>query len=180
MCLSRRPEGPLNQLQGTSAQIGSRAAIRKTGGSPMLKARIAREVVIRLPNHVGLLAQLSKILSDKGIGIDAIGAWIEGNNAIVRLVTEDNLRVMDALRERSYDPREDEVVLTEAAHKPGMVRHIAEKLAENGIDLHHLYGSAAAEQARSLMVFSSTNNGHAMVLLNEKPPMAAPEPVARV
>jgi hypothetical protein len=134
----------------------------------MLKARIAREVVIRLPNQIGLLAQLSKIVAEKGINILAIGAWIEGNNALVRLVTDDNLRVTDALRERQYNTQESEVVLTEAKHKPGMIRHIAEKLAERGIDLRHFYGTAAPEQDSSLIVFSSTNNSQAMVLLNEK------------
>lgn len=134
----------------------------------MLKARIAREVVIRLPNQVGLLAQLSKILADKGISILAIAAWTEGNNAVVRLVTDDNVRVLDALRDRHYTPQESEIVLTESAHKPGMIRHLAEKLADRGIDLHHLYGTATADQTTSLIVFSSTNNAQAMVLLNEK------------
>jgi hypothetical protein len=133
----------------------------------MLKAKPGKEVVVKVRNEIGLLAQLARLIADKGINILAATAWVNGSDATIHLVTSDNLRVVDALRAKSYNPRELDVVLVESPHKPGLLRHLTEKLAQAGIDLHHLYASAAADQDRCLIVFASANNDHATVLLNE-------------
>lgn len=58
------------------------------------------------------------------------------------------------------------MLLTEAPHKPGMLRRMTETLAQGDIDIHHLYATATMTQERSLVVFATTNNDRAMVLLN--------------
>ena len=78
----------------------------------------------------------------------------------------DNLRVADALREHNYAPKEHDCVLIDVPHKPGMLRTIAEKLAWENIDIEHLYVTAALETNHCLVVFSSSNNDHAVVALN--------------
>jgi hypothetical protein len=132
----------------------------------MLKAKIAKEVIIRVRNEIGVLAGLSRVVADKGINVLAANAWVEGEDAVVRIVTDDNLRVMDALRAKSYNPREKDVVLVETPHKPGLLKHLTEKLAQAGIDIQHLYASATADQSKCLLVFACANNDRAVVLLN--------------
>lgn len=133
----------------------------------MLKAKPGKEIVVKIHNEIGVLASLAKVLTEKGINILAAAAWVEGANGLIHLVTDDNLRAVDALSAKNYNPQEREVVLTEVAHKPGMLRHLAERLAEDGIDIHHLYASAPLASERSLIVFASANNDRAIVLLNE-------------
>lgn len=132
----------------------------------MLKARPAKEVIVKVRNEIGLLANISRLLADKGINILAASAWVEGENGIIHLVTNDNLRVVDALRAKNYNPRESDVVLVESPHKPGLLKHLTEKLSQAGIDIHHLYASATEAQDRCLIVFASANNDHAIVVLN--------------
>jgi hypothetical protein len=132
-----------------------------------MKARTGKEVTVRVHNEIGVLGQLCRMIADKGINILAVCAWVEGSDAVVRLITNDNLRVMDALRAKHYSPRENGVVLLETAHKPGMLRHVTEKLAEKNIDLHHLYATAPDDQNRVLIAFASANNDQAIVLLND-------------
>jgi len=131
----------------------------------MLNARIGKEVVVRVRNEIGVVAQLTRLIADKGINIVAVNGWVEGPDAVIRLVTGDNLRVMDALREKHYNPHEKDVVLLEAGHKPGKLRHITETLAKEGIDLLHLYASATEDTGKCLVVFECTNNDRAVVLL---------------
>jgi hypothetical protein len=133
----------------------------------MLKAKIGKEVVVRLPNTVGMLAQITQIVSDKGINILAASSWVEGNAAVIRLVTDDHQRVVDALREKEFSLKENDVVLTEAAHKPGMLRRLTARLAENGLDLRYLYATATGAQDQCQIVFSCTDNNRALVLLNK-------------
>lgn len=132
----------------------------------MLKARLDKELVLKVRNEIGVLAQISKIVAERGINILAAGAWVEGSQAIVHLVTDDTLRTSEMLRAKSYAPRETEVVLVEIPHKPGMLKHVTEKLAQAGIDLHHLYVSATTSTGNSLIVLASANNNRAVVVLN--------------
>ena len=133
----------------------------------MLKARIGKELVLKVRNEIGVLAQLSKLLADRGINIHAACGWVEEADGIIHLVTADNLRAGDALRAKDYNPREREVVLTESPHKPGLLRHLTEKLSLGGIDIHHLYASATEDQDKCLIVLSTANNDRAIVLLNQ-------------
>lgn len=132
----------------------------------MLRARIAKEVVVRVRNDIGVLATLTKLLAEKGINLLGANGWVEGADAVVRLLPDDALRAMDVLRAKSFHPREVDAVIVETPHKPGMLRHVTERLATAGIDLHHLYASASSDQDRCLIVFASANNDRAVVLLN--------------
>ena len=133
----------------------------------MLKARVGKEVVVRVPNAVGMLAQITQIVSDKGINILAASSWVEGNAAVIRLVTDDHQRVMDVLREKEFTLKENDVVVTETPHKPGMLRRLTAQLADDGIDLRYLYATATPSQEHCQVVFACTDNNRALVLLNK-------------
>lgn len=132
----------------------------------MLKTKPAKEVTLRLENEIGALDGIARTIADKGINILAVCAWVEGPQAVIRLVTDDTVRVMDALKARRYATREADVLVTEAAHKPGILRHITERLAQADIDIHHLYATAPLIQATALVIFATANNDRAMVALN--------------
>jgi hypothetical protein len=132
----------------------------------MLKTKPAKEIIVRMPNEIGALDRMAKAISDRGVNILAVSAWVEGAQAVIHLVTEDNVRVMDALRAQKYEARQADVLVTEVPHKPGMLHGIAQRLAQGDIDIHHLYATASVAQERSLVVFASANNDRAMVLLN--------------
>ncbi len=132
----------------------------------MLKTKPAKEVTVRMQNEIGALDEIARTIAGKGINILAVCAWVEGAQAVIRLVTDDSVRVMDALRARKYDAREADVLVTETPHKPGMLRRITEKLAQGNIDIHHLYATATVAQDQCLVVFGTANNDRAMVLLN--------------
>jgi hypothetical protein len=134
--------------------------------SHMLKAKIGKEVVARLTNQVGVLARVTKIVSEKGINIRAVSSWVEGKDAVIRLLTDDATRVADALREQQVTVKENEVVMVESPHKAGLLRSLTERLAGAGIDLRYLYASALDGQEQCLIIFGSTDNGQALALLN--------------
>jgi hypothetical protein len=132
----------------------------------MLKARLGKEIVLRVENEVGVLDQIARTVAEKGVDIQAVSAWVEGSIAVLHAVTDDNRRVSDALRARNYDPQEADVVLTEVPHKPGMLRHVTERLARESVDIHHLYATTNPAQEKSLVVVATANNDQAVVLLN--------------
>jgi hypothetical protein len=132
----------------------------------MLKARAAREVVLRMPNEIGTLNKITKVLAEKGMNLTAVSAWVEGADVVVRLLSEESRRVADALDGHGHQVREVDVIVTEVPHKPGMLRRITERLAQEEIDIHHLYATSSPAHDSAVVVFATANNDRAMVLLN--------------
>jgi hypothetical protein len=133
----------------------------------MHKARQGKELVLRTANDINALAKLSKVISERGLNILAMSCWEEGGEAVIRLVTDDMLRTTDVLRENGYDSDEKDVVLVDAVHKPGILRHITDVLAKQDLALSHLFGSATLNQDECLVVLNCSDNERAIVLLND-------------
>lgn len=131
-----------------------------------MRASMGKEIVIRVSNEIGVLDQMCRLLAETGINTLGVSGTVHANDAILRLVTTDNLRATDMLRQRHFNPQEMECILVERPHKPGMLRRITEDLVGEGINLEHLYATAPENQAGALMVLSTSNNERALVLLN--------------
>jgi hypothetical protein len=117
---------------------------RLTEEVPMLKARLGKEAVLKLRNEVGVLNAITKMLAEKGLDVLAVTTWVEGEQAVIRLVTDDTVRTLDTLRAMGFEAREADVVLAEMPHN----------------------ATALTNQATCLVALGTANNDHAVVLLN--------------
>ena len=134
----------------------------------MISAKHCKEVSVRVLNDIGILAQLTKIVADKGVNIRAAAAWVEDDNkGVVRLVTDDNLRAVDALRAHNYAPVEISSIEVVMHHSPGMLSSICERIGSSGISIRYLYASAPVAEETCIAVLSTDNDEHALVLLND-------------
>ncbi len=134
----------------------------------MITAKQCKEISVRVFNDIGILAQLTRIAADKGVNILAAAAWVEeGNKGVVRLVTDDNLRAMDALRAHNYAPVEIDSIEVLLRHSPGMLSSICERIGSGAVNIKYLYASAPVSQETCIVVLSTDNNARALVLLNE-------------
>jgi|WetSurMetagenome_2_1015567.scaffolds.fasta_scaffold1201057_1 hypothetical protein len=131
----------------------------------MIKAKLAKEAIVRLNNRTGVLAQVTKHIAEKGINLDAVIATVDGANAVVQLVSGDHSRMMDALREQQLDVQEARVILVEGENRPGLLQLITDKLARENIDVLYLYATAVHGD-KCLVVLSSVNNDWAVMVLN--------------
>jgi len=132
-----------------------------------LKTRPAKEVIVRMPNEVGAFDRMAKTIAVKAVNIIAVSLWVEGSQAVVHLVTDDNVRVMDTLRAEHCEASEADVLVTKAPHRPGMIHSISERLARGGVHINRLYATAPITQEHILIVVASADNDRAMVLLND-------------
>ncbi len=131
----------------------------------MIKAKMAKEAIVRINNRVGVLTQVTRSIADQGVNIEAVIATVDGTDAIIRLVSSDHQRMLDALREQRLEAQETRVVVAEGVHRPGLLQLITEKLARENIDLLYLYATAVNVD-KCLVVLSSTNNEWAVMVLN--------------
>lgn len=128
----------------------------------MVEARQGKEIVIRIRNKIGLLAEIAKLIAEKGISVLAASGTVTGDDSVIRLITDDNLRAREMLAEHNYAPQEEGVILLDLPHKPGMLKAITEVLAWEEIDIQYIYVTADARQEQALVVLHTSNDEHAL------------------
>lgn len=135
----------------------------------MLNVMHGKEIVLHVRNDMGILAEVSRRVAEKGVEIEAVSCVVDGEGevCVLRLITDDNLRSCDVLHEFGYHPVEEAVVLLEAPHKPGMLKKLTQRLGEEDIEICSLYATASEKDAHCLMVLRTTNDSRALVCLSE-------------
>jgi hypothetical protein len=122
-------------------------------------AAIAKEIAVRIINKIGVLADVSGILSECGINIEAVNGYAVKNIATIMILTNDNLRAVEALKKAGYtDSKEKEVVIIELENKIGSLKDITAKLAEEEIDISHIYATVCSGGCPAKIVLSTNNN----------------------
>jgi len=136
----------------------------------MLKsANLAKEIVVTVVNKIGVLADMSKILADHGINIEAAAGYSDGDQAKIMLVTDDNLRAVDALKKKNYNSIvEKEVILLELENKAGALKNITGTLESEEIDIKYIYGTTCPMGCPAGVVISTSDNEKALVAFKAK------------
>lgn len=136
----------------------------------MLKAAdLGKEINMTVINKIGVLADMAKILADHGINIEAAAGYAEKDNAKIMLVTDDNLRAVDALKKKGYkSAAEKEVVILELENKTGALKNVTVTLESAGVDIKYIYGTTCAGTCPARLVLSTSDNEKALVAFRKK------------
>lgn len=126
-----------------------------------------QEIIVRRKNDVGILFEISTLLSDRGVNILGVSAGVCGEDCLIRLMTDDNRKAKDVLAANNFTPDEEDVVLVRLPHRPGTLKQVTKALAQEGIDLRHVYAAADREQDKCLLVFHSSNDQSALAKVKE-------------
>lgn len=128
-------------------------------------AQLGKEISVTVVNKIGILFDISKILADHGINIEAVAGYsVNGKEAKIMLVTSDNLRAKDALIKAGYKKTEENpVVILELENKAGALKNITLRLAEKHIDIKYIYGTACSDNCPSKVILSTNNDAEALL-----------------
>jgi hypothetical protein len=131
---------------------------------------LGEEITITTPNKVGVLADLSILLANKGINIEAILGYVAGITGKVFLITNANLVIINELKKKKYRMvKETEVLLVELENKPGAFKVVATEMKDNDIDIKYAYITpcTCAAKGSSKMVLQTSDNERAMAVLSK-------------
>lgn len=129
---------------------------------------LGKEIVVTVVNKIGVLADMSKILSEKGINIEAAAGYAQEKDAKIMLITDDNVRAIEALKKSHYTLiEENDVIMVDLENKPGVLKQVTEKLASENIDIKYIYGAACSSGCPSRIVLSTNDNQKALVLFKK-------------
>jgi hypothetical protein len=131
----------------------------------MLKsAQLGKEIVVMVMNKIGVLADISEILADHGINILAVSGYAINNDATIMVVTEDNLRALDALKTAGYKgAKENTVIVLGLENEAGALSTVITKLASENIDIRYIYGTTCPDACPSRVILSTNNDEKALV-----------------
>jgi hypothetical protein len=132
-----------------------------------LAVQRGQEVVVRRKNEIGILFQISTLLSDRDVNILGVNAGVCGEDCLIRFITDNNRKAKDVLAANNFTPGDESVVLVELPHRPGMLKQVTKTLAQDGIDIRHVYAASTREQDKCLLVFHSSNDEGAIAKLKE-------------
>jgi hypothetical protein len=121
---------------------------------------IRKELNVRLPNSPGSLAGVCRILSLERVNIAAMMLEPSGH---LRLVVDNHVRALGALRDQHHTVTERDVITVTVANGPGGVMSALQLLADAGRNLDYAYVGAADGTATALAVLGTEDAQRAAV-----------------
>ena len=128
-----------------------------------IMAKLCKEIHATVADKVGLLADATDKVKAAGVNITGLCAWVEGDKGHLRMLTEDNDKVCQAISPLMESCEMDEAVAVRAPNSPGALNEIARKLADSGININLVYATAEGNDAS--IVLKTTDNAKAAEIL---------------
>ncbi len=97
------------------------------------------QISVFLENKTGALNNLTSVLSDNGINIQAMSVAETSEFGIVRMIVDDAFDASTYLKDAGYIARISPVVCATIADEPGSLHRIIEVLNGVGIDVEYMY-----------------------------------------
>ena len=126
---------------------------------------LGKQIVVVMPNKVGLLSHITTVITGLGINIEGVSASVHDEQAQMMLLTEDNRTAIEALRSKGYIVKEEEVIMMELEDEPGTLEDACSRLAAENIDIKYVYGTTCPSGCPAQLVFCTSNNTKAMSIL---------------
>ena len=118
--------------------------------------RVGKEIIVAVPDEVGVLSRISTIITGSHVSIIAICAYVTDEVAHLRLITDDNQRAIDALYKAGFDAVENEVTLAEVS--PHSIHPEIAPFADNIQPGDHYWCAASHSGEHAILVYSLKDN----------------------
>ncbi|MBC2733933.1 MAG: amino acid-binding protein [Desulfobacteraceae bacterium] len=127
--------------------------------------KLSKQYSVFLENRVGALAELCKLISDRAINIYAICAIDTIEEAVLRIVPENETETRDVLQDAGFRLIETDVILVELDNIPGATGKIATQLSDAGINIDYVYASTHSDCSKAFLVLRVHQTKEALKIL---------------
>ena len=120
--------------------------------NPSLSIETATQLAVFLANRPGALARVCDALAKAEININALATSDTVDHTVVRMLVSDPTKALMLLGEAGVLALETEVLMVETANQPGVLAKIAERLAEEGVNIEYVYLAGGRDAEKGLIV----------------------------
>lgn len=131
----------------------------------MAIATKAKQLSFEMPNKVGIVAEISAALSESKINLISLFGIETGDVAIFMLITSDNAAAKKILKKMGANTSVTDVLTVEMPNKPGEFRKVSDIIAQAGVDILNVLGTAGSAKS-SMVVLKTSDDKKVMRLLN--------------
>lgn len=132
----------------------------------MAKAKKIKQLSFGMKDKPGLLAEVTAALNGAKVNISSICAYGMEGKAYFMLLTDSNAKAKKALAGLGVKIEEGDVFAVDIPNKPGEMQKIADRIADAGININYMYGTASAGKS-SICIFSTSDDKKALKVINK-------------
>ena len=132
----------------------------------MAKARKVKEISFTMPNRVGLLSEVTTAVAGAKVNITGICAYAMENSAYFMLTVDSSAKAKKALALLGVGIEERDAIEVEMPNKPGELQKVAKKIADSGINIEYMYGTAGKGKTPTC-VFKTADDPKAIRVINK-------------
>ena len=108
---------------------------------------IIKQVSVFLENKTGRINNVTKVLAENGINMNAFSMAETTEFGILRLIVSDVEKAVEALRGANFAVMLTDVICISCPDVAGSLAHILDKLAEQNIFIEYMYAFSEGEAA---------------------------------
>ena len=126
------------------------------------------QLTVYLENRIGALSEICRVIEKKKINLLAICAIDMVEEAVLRIVPEDQKNAAEALKEIGMHVLDTEVLAVELPNVPGATGRMASLLSNQGINIDYIYASAHPEEGKAVLILRTHELKRAEYILMEQ------------
>lgn len=126
----------------------------------MAKVTKSTEIWCNIPNKVGIVAGITKAVSQTRTNILATASWGATSNpekGYFKILTSNNNKAAEAIKKLGYTVKKNDILIVELPNKPAAFQPVAQKIADAGININYQYATTGGKKGQMVL---STNNDH--------------------
>lgn len=104
-----------------------------------------KQIAVFLENQAGKASACCKVLKEANINLYALSIADTKEFGILRIITEDNVRALDALKNAGYLCSEVDLVGVEVPDEAGALAQLLIALGEGGVGVEYMYSYAGVD-----------------------------------
>ena len=108
---------------------------------------IIKQLSIFLNNEIGRFTEVTRILAEAGVNLQAFTLSEVSDFGILRLITDNNEKAIAILQENSYAVSTTDVVYIELPDRPGTLAKSIQKISDAGISVEYMYAFSQGNTA---------------------------------
>ncbi len=97
------------------------------------------ELIVNVENRPGRLATITEILGEAGVNIEALAAYGQDGEGVLRLIVDDARAARRVLTETGLRVSEHTVLTAQLPNEPGALAALTRRLADADVNIEALY-----------------------------------------
>jgi len=98
-----------------------------------------KEIVVVADDKVGLIAEMSYLLSKSKINIDAVSFEKVGNQGIIHLSIKDEKKAIDVLQANGFRVVTSDILVVKLLDAPGEMAKLSKILSDGGVNIENMH-----------------------------------------